>query len=76
MAGAPISLVAEVEDPQGDRRLSSSLRWSLNGKAVGSGAQALLTDLDEGEHTLKLALEGHKQPTVERKIKIDAAKPL
>jgi hypothetical protein len=73
VAGAPISLVAEVEDPQGDRGLSSALRWSLDGKAAGSGSQALLMDLDEGEYTLKLTLEGHKQPRIERKIKIEPA---
>lgn len=75
-AGAPISLVAEVEDPQGDRGLSPALRWSLEGKAVGSGAQALLMDLDEGEYTLRLTLEGHKQPTMERKIKVESAPTL
>jgi hypothetical protein len=64
-----------VADPQGDRGLSSALR-SLDGKAVGSGTQALLMDLDEGEYTLKLTLEGHKRPTMNRKIKIEPAPTL
>ncbi|MEW8505563.1 MAG: hypothetical protein AB2598_02585 [Candidatus Thiodiazotropha sp.] len=75
-AGAPISLLAEVDDPQGDRGLSSALRWSLDGNAVGCGPQALLTGLAEGEHTLMLAIEDHKQPTIERKIQIVTPPPL
>lgn len=72
IAGAPISLVAEVDDPQGDRGLAAALRWSVDGKAVGSSPQALLTDLVEGEYTLKLAIEGHKEAVIERGVKIVA----
>lgn len=73
VAGAPISLVAEVDDPQGERGLSKSLRWSIDGNPVGCGPSALLMDLAEGEYTLRLTIEAHKKPAIERKIKIAAA---
>jgi hypothetical protein len=73
VAGAPISLVAEVDDPQGDRGLAKALRWSIDDKPVGCGPQALVMDLEQGKYKLKLTIEGLKQPAIERRIKIAAA---
>ncbi|MCU7944935.1 MAG: hypothetical protein KZQ87_19885 [Candidatus Thiodiazotropha sp. (ex Cardiolucina cf. quadrata)] len=73
VTGVPISLVAEVDDPQGNREISSMLRWSIDGKDVGSKHQALLADIEEGEYTLRLAIDGYRKPVVERRIKIVAS---
>jgi hypothetical protein len=76
IAGAPVSLVGEVDDPQGDRSLASALRWLVDGKAVGRGPMALLSDLGVGKHTLALTIEGRKRPTVERRLTVVEAPPL
>ncbi len=73
VAGAPLSLVAEVDDPQGDRSLPSALCWTLDGHLVGRSAQAVLAGLSEGEHTLQLTIEGWTKPLIKRKLKVFAA---
>ncbi|MCU7929972.1 MAG: hypothetical protein KZQ90_04150 [Candidatus Thiodiazotropha sp. (ex Codakia rugifera)] len=73
VAGAPISLVAEVDDPQGDRSLPAALRWRVDGKCVGKSPQVLIAGLPEGEHRLQLSIDGMKQPVIKRTLTVHQA---
>ncbi|MCU7872212.1 MAG: hypothetical protein KZQ91_05660 [Candidatus Thiodiazotropha sp. (ex Lucinoma borealis)] len=73
IAGAPVSLVAEVDDPQGNRSLPAALRWSVDGKCVGKSPQALISGLPEGEYRLQLSIDGMKQPVIKRTLKVHQA---
>ncbi|MCU7848359.1 MAG: hypothetical protein KZQ89_10190 [Candidatus Thiodiazotropha sp. (ex Lucinoma kastoroae)] len=73
VAGAPVALVAEVDDPQGDRSLPAALRWTVDGKCMGKSPQALLSGLPEGEHNLVLSIEGMKLPVIKRTLKVHQA---